>query len=145
MSNWRRAVSGSFISAVTLALMGFAAQPRIVPVPDLPAGTIEMRVAHVVNPRPPRMDAAQLRTLLDEARAASREHFGVDLHFLAPVEIAIQELFDRIPGNQRRRMAPLIYDVKSGRGDPVRFERAFVEGLRRNGDPVEEVLQFAGP
>jgi hypothetical protein len=102
-------------------------------------------VAHVVNPRLPRMNAAQLRILLDEASKASWEHFGVDLRFLDPVEIPIQELFDRIPGAQRRRMAPFIYDFKSGRGDPVRFEKAFVQDLRLMGDPVDEVLQFAGP
>jgi hypothetical protein len=60
MSNWRRNVSGSFTAAV--ALMGCAAQPRIVPVPELPVGPIEVRGPHVVNPRLLRMDAAQLRT-----------------------------------------------------------------------------------
>ena len=66
MRHWRAAVGGLFIAAIAIALMGCAAQPRIVPVPELPGGPIELRVAHVVNPRLPRMDAAQLRALLDE-------------------------------------------------------------------------------
>jgi hypothetical protein len=144
--NCRRSIAGAgFMAAVAVALMGCAAQPKMVPVPQLPAGAIEMRVAHVVNPRLPRMDASQLRILLDEARNAAREHFGVDLRFAEPVEIPIQELFDRIPPGQRRRMAPFIYDFKSGKGDAARLEKAFAEDLRFNADPVEEVLQFAGP
>lgn len=115
------------------------------PLPELPPAPIEMRVAHVVNPALPRMDSAQLAILLDATRKTAREHFGVDLRFAAAVEIPIDTLFQRIPAEQRRRVAAQIYDFKTGKGDPIRFEKSFAAGLKENGDAVAEVMQFARP
>lgn len=104
-----------------------------------------MRVAYVVNPRMPRMNIADLQRLLDATRKASREHFGVDVQFATPVEISVGELFSRIPVQSRRSAEAQIYDFKTGKGDPRRFEKAFVAGLEQTGDPTADVLAFVRP
>ena len=117
----------------------------VLPVPVLPPGPIEMRVAYVINPRLPRLDSAQLGRLLEATRKTSQEHFGVDLRFVAPVEIPIDSLFQRIPAERRRSVSEFIYDFKTGKGDPILFEKAFVTELKNSGDPVADVLRFATP
>ena len=66
----RRLLLGTVLAAGCTA----AARAATVPLPQLGAGPVEMRVAYAINPRLPRMDAAQLATLLDAMRDAVREH-----------------------------------------------------------------------
>ena len=133
--------------AITL-LTAACANPvatHVVPLPVLPNGPVDIRVAYVVNPRLPQMDAAELETLLASMRSAVLEHFGVQLRF-SPVELVpIASLFDTIPPARRDTARKNIYDFKHGNGDRRRLEQAFAQGFRQGGEPLEAMVEFARP
>lgn len=102
-------------------------------------------MAHVVNPRLPRMSPDQLSTLLAATSAATREHFGVELRFTAPQELSIEKLFAGIPETRRSAALEQTYDFKSGRGDRRLLVRAFSESLQQGGGPLAQQIEFAQP
>lgn len=122
-----------------------AAGSQRVPVPVLPKGPIELRVAHLVNPRLPRMDAGQLRLLLDALRGATLEHLGVELRFAPLVELPIGALFATIPPARRDEAMADVFDFKTGRGDVRRLEQAFARGFRTGGESLREMAAYAVP
>jgi len=134
-----------FFAALTFLLTGMnaAAQSNIVPLPVLPAGPVDMRVAYVINPRLPRMDATQLQRLLAATRTTVLEHFGVELRFGPVRKLAIEPLFDRIPARRQANALAQIYDFKTNQGDPVRLARAFGKGLRDAGEPLESMIAYS--
>lgn len=116
-----------------------------VPLPNLSQQPIEMRVAYLVNERLPRMDQAQLGVLLDSARRATLEHFGVRISFAPLREISVRDAFATIPDVDRRRAMQDVFDFKSGRGDGVRLARAFAKGFKDNGESLPDMIGFALP
>lgn len=128
---------------VTACLVG--SEPRQVPLPQLPPGPLTLRVAHVVNPRLPRMDAEQLEALLAATAAAAHEHFGVELRFTKPRELPIDKLFAQIPEARRTLALDQIYDFKTGTGDRVRLQSAITAALQQTGAPLPDLLNFARP
>lgn len=138
-----------FAIAVTVQLMAgcslFRGGERVVPLPKLPKGPIELRVAHVVNPRLPKMTDAQLQVLLNAVRETSRQHFGVELVFTPVKEIQIDDFFDLIPDDKRIEAAGHAYDFKSGKGDPAKLAADFGRGLRDEGEPLAPMLGYVKP
>ena len=133
---------------ILLAILmgGFCVEAAEVPLPKLPDGPIEMRVAHIVNPRLPRLSRARLYVLLASMARTTREHFGVDLRFEQPiVEIPIERAFAAIPPERVRAAREAIYDFKSGRGDRARLEREFGKGIRESGERLAGMLAYARP
>lgn len=131
---------------VILAVMpGMAEAQNIVPLPRLPQGPIEMRVAYVVNSRLHRMTPAQLQILLAATQTTAREHFGVDLRFSPVVEIPIEKLFAQLVPKRVADARPYIYDFKTGRGDFGRFAKAFAEDLKKQGGQLPELIEYARP
>ena len=63
MKHWTHRAGLYVIAAIALALTGnFArAASNVVPLPSLPQGPIEMRVAYVINSRLPRMNPEQIQ------------------------------------------------------------------------------------
>lgn len=122
-----------------------APTPRAVPLPALPAGPVELRVVHAVNPRLPRMDATQLEILLGAMRDGVREHFGVELRFAPVREVPLADLFRTIPGDRRAKARAESFDFMSGRGDRAALDRAFAKGFRESGEPLAEMIAFAQP
>jgi hypothetical protein len=105
-----------------------------------------MRVAHIVNPRLPRLSRARLYVLLASMARTAREHFGVELRFEDPIEeIPIDKVFAAIPPERVRAAREAIYDFKSGKGDRTRLEREFGKGFRESGQRLEGMLAFARP
>lgn len=128
------------------ALLGaHHAAAATVPLPKLPAGPVDMRVAYAVNPRLPRMDAQQLQTALAAMGGAVKDHFGIELRFAPVREVAIADLFATIPPQRRATAASESYDFKSGRGDRKALERAFARGFRTGGEALHEMIAFALP
>ena len=102
------------------------AEAAELPLPKLPDGPIEMRVAHIVNPRLPRLSRARLYVLLASMARTAREHFGVELRFEDPIaEIPIDQVFAAIPPERVRAAREALYDFKTGKGDRARLEREF--------------------
>jgi len=133
------------VFVISLAWNFAGAASNVVPLPKLPSGTIEMRVAYVVNPRLPRMSPAQLEILLAATKSTVREHFGVDLRFTQARELAIDTLFERIPAKRRKDALEQIYDFKSGKGDHDRLAKAFGAGFKESGESLTELIAFARP
>ena len=128
------------------ALLGpVAAVADTVPLPRLGAQPVELRVAYAINPRLPRMDAAQLTTLLDAMRDGVREHFGVELRFAPVREVQLADLFATIPPRRRADALKDTYDFKSGRARRVALDRAFAKGLRDSRESLPEMIAFAQP
>lgn len=133
------------LAVLALVLCARAATAATVPLPVLPAGPVEMRVAYAVNPRLPRMDAQQLAIALEAMQRAVREHFGIELHFAPIREVTLASLFDTIPRARRIKALKESYDFKSGQGQRAELDRAFARGFREGGEPLEEMLAFARP
>ncbi len=116
-----------------------------VPPPDLPDGPVELRVAHAVNPRLPRMSPEQLDVLLAEATAVAREHFGMEIRF-APVEqVRIVDVFARLDTAIARRLDADMYDFKHGGGDRDRVKTAFIRGFEGNTASLGQMMEYARP
>ena len=137
-----RYVTTAIAIAIAIIANLACAAPNVVPLPELPPGPIEMRVAYVVNSRLPRMNSAQLQILLAATGNAVREHFGVDLRFAPAKEIAIETLFARIPAQRRRWALEQIYDFKTGKGDPDRLAKQFGMGFKEGGEPLAGLIAF---
>ena len=120
-------------------------ETRVVPLPALPPGPIDIRVAYAVNPRLPKMDAQQIELLLESMQKAVIDHFGLQLRFLPVQVVPIESLFDTIPTTRRADALKNVYDFKSGTGDRRRLDLAFARGFRQNGEPLTEMVEFARP
>ena len=126
-----------------LLVAGGAAAAATVPLPRLGTGPLELRVAYLINPRLPRMDATQLTVLLDTMRSAVREHFGVQVQFSPVKEMPIAEVFATIPAQHRAQALKESYDFKSGRADRAALDRAFAQGFRDSRESLAEMIAFA--
>ncbi|MGE0330033.1 MAG: hypothetical protein AB7P37_05020 [Ramlibacter sp.] len=131
------------LGAVLAAAHTAPARAATVPLPRLGAGPVELRVAYAINPRLPRMDAAQLATLLDAMRGAVREHFGVELRFAPVKEVPLAALFATIPAARRAQALKESYDFKSGRADRAALDRAFAQGFRDSRESLPQMIAFA--
>ncbi|WP_298932656.1 hypothetical protein [uncultured Ramlibacter sp.] len=141
-------IRGCLVALAMACLAGCASPPpamQVVPLPVLPQGPVDMRVAYAVNPRLPRMDAAQLQLLLASMGEAVRQNFGIELRFSPVTEVPIASLFATIPARRRDDAARDSYDFKSGRGDRARLDKAFTEGFRSSGESMEAMRAFALP
>ncbi len=119
---------------------------KVVPLPKLPAGPIDLRVAYLVNARLPRMNAEQLGVLLAATQQAAQEHFGVELRFTgAPVEIPIAQAFAAIPATRREAALKDTYDFKTGRGDRARLDKAYAQEFAQGQGPLSELIAYAQP
>jgi len=138
---------GYFLIALVLSMAcGFApAQEPTLPLPALPDGVIELRVAYVKNPRLPEMTDAQLQLLLEIARQGVREHFGREVRFATPARLTVQEMFQRFTAEQSRFLNSGVYDFKTGRGDGVRLRKAYVQGIGRHKDNLDDQIEYVRP
>jgi hypothetical protein len=118
---------------------------RLVPVPTLPAGPVEMRVVHVINPRLTRMNAGQIQILLNAVKETCRQHFGVELTFTPVEEMSIEAFFSIIPESRRAEAKEYAYDFKSGKGDPETLGKEFGLGLRESGESLPKMIDYARP
>lgn len=129
-----------------LLLAGAAhAQRPALPLPKLPEGEIELRVAYVRNPRLPEMNGAQLQLLLDTARQGVRENFGLNVKFSAPAQLTIQDVFQRFAVEDAAALNRGIYDFKLGRGDDARLRKAYVQDIGRHKDNLDDQIAYARP
>jgi len=122
-----------------------------VPLPKVrPGATVKLRVAHVVNPRMAKLDAGQLRHLLDVTVTEARRQFGVVLEFRRVETVGVADLFDRLEPAWRERLAPSIVDFKSGieNIDPElrqSLNDGFLETFAANPARAEAIIAFAHP
>lgn len=118
---------------------------QIVPLPQLPTGPVEMRVAYLVNDRLPKMTPEQLQVLLANARTTAKEHFGIEIAFTEPREVPIKQAFAAIPPANRNYALKQIFDFKSGKGDVARLGTAFGRAFGKSNEPLGEQIAFALP
>lgn len=139
--------SGRFVIALVLWIswgLALAREPTL-PLPALPAGVIELRVAYVTNPRLPEMTDAQLQTLLETARHGVREHFGREVIFSTPVRLTVQDMFRRFTAEQSQILNGRIYDFKTGRGDGGRLRKAYEQEIGRYKDNLDDQTEYIRP
>ena len=115
------------------------------PLPALPDGVIELRVAYVRNPRLPEMSDAQMRLLLETARVGVFEHFGREIRFTAPARLDVHDVFQRFTTDQANDLISNIYDFKTGRGDDARLRKAYVQGIGRHKDNLADQIRYVQP
>ena len=121
------------------------AQQQTLPLPVLPDGVIELRVAYVRNPRLPEMTDGQLQRLLETARLGVREYFGCDIQFTAPARLSVQEMFQRFTAEDTKLLNSGIYDFKTGRGDDAQLRKAYVQGIGRYKDNLDDQINYVQP
>jgi len=139
----RSRLAGSVV-AVTVLLAGSSCAHRATP-PLSRGGTATLKVAHVVNPRFPSMNAGQLRAVLAAARQGARENFGVDVEFLEPEEQSLAALFDRVTPRNRSDWNSLSYDFKSGKGDRARLTKGYAAAFRSDPENLDVMIAYAEP
>ncbi len=113
------------------------------PLPQLNAQTIELRVAHVINPRLPRMSDAQIALMLDAMARATSEHLGIEVRFVQPVEIPIAQVFAGIPPKFTQFANSQQHKFRSLFARKSTLARAYAEGFAQGGEPLEEMAMFA--
>lgn len=116
------------------------------PSPRLPSsaeGPIELRVAHVINPRLPRMSDAQIALMLDQMVRSTQEHFGLRVKFAVPVEIPIATVFASIPPKFSTQAQRLTYNPQSLSQRRSSLHEAFAKGLAGSGEPLAAQGAFA--
>ena len=133
------------VLAITLSAGHAHAQQQILPLPALPEGVIELRVAYVRNARLPEMTDAQLHLLLETARLGVREHFGRDITFTTLARLNVQELFQRFRAEDAKVLNNGIYDFKAGGGDDARLRKAYVQGIGRFKDNLDDQIAYVRP
>ncbi len=131
--------------AITLSAGHAHAQHQILPLPALPEGVIELRVAYVRNARLPEMTDAQLHLLLETARLGVREHFGRDITFTTLARLYVQELFQRFRAEDAKVLNSGIYDFKAGGGGDARLRKAYVQGIGRFKDNLDDQIAYVRP
>ena len=142
----RRSRPAGSVLAVTLLLAGSSCAHRAtLPLPRPGGETITLKVAYVVNPRFPGMNAGQITAVLAAARRGARENFGVDVEFLEPEEQSLETLLDRVTSKDRKDWNKLIYDFKSGKGDRTRLTRGYAAAFRSDDESLEEMIAYAEP
>jgi hypothetical protein len=114
-----------------------------IPLPQLTGQPIELRVAHVVNPRLPRMNDEQLALMLETMAKATSEHFGISVRFTQPVEIPIAQAFAGIPPKFADLAKRDQYNFRSWFVLKSRLASAFAHGLAQAGEPLEDMALFA--
>ena len=143
MNRVRRRFIASLPAVAAIGLAGCSKPSPYLPVPTLPKGPVEMRVAYAVNPRLLRFTPAQLAALLLATNKTAQQHFGIELNFLPVTEIPIAQVFETIPPASRAKARDDIFDFKSGKGDTRAFEFATGKALRESGETFEGVVNFA--
>nr|WP_295772156.1 hypothetical protein [Rhodoferax sp.] len=118
---------------------------QMLPLPSLPTGAIELRVAYVVNDRLPRMSSVQLAGLLASMGATARAHFGVELRFSEITELPIEQVFKGIPSAKRAEAFRDIFDFKSGGGGLARLKTVFAKQFAAQSEPLADRIAFAQP
>ncbi len=132
--------------AVIVVIALAACEPTVAddgraPLPVLPDGPVTLRVAHVVNPRLPRVTDAELALLLDQTRRTVREHFGIAVEFTASETIDIADVFAPIAKQYGARMDAGIVDPDAP--DRDRLHGAMVRAVDRSG--YAAVAEYARP
>lgn len=143
MNPARRRILASIGALGTLGLAACSKSSPFVPLPVLPNGLLEMRVAHAINPRLPRLTDAQLTSMLAATAATVKAHFGVDLKFLPAVELSVKKVMDGIPAIDQEAARRNAINFKSANVDMRRFELATAKMLQDSGESFEGVAQFA--
>ena len=137
-------IIGSLLGLALLAACGRTPPPvpATLPLPVLPKGEIELRVAYVVNPRLPRMNDAQLALLLDQLRQTSQVHFGVSLRFTPIQTLDIAQAFARIPPDRQQAAQALRADLQQGTVDLPRLAAAYADTFRLRNETLPELLRY---
>jgi len=141
----RSRLAGSVVAAALLLAGSSCAHRATLPLPLPYRETVTLKVAHVVNPRFPRMKAAQVRAVLAAARQGAKESFGVDVEFLEPEEQSLQVLLDRVTSKDKRDWSNIVYDFKGGTGNRTRLTRGYAGAFRGEDNSLAEMIAYAGP
>lgn len=120
-------------------------QDQYLPLPRLPSGEILLKVAYVRNARLPEMTGQQLQLLLETARQGVRESFGINVRFSVPDQLAVQEVFQRFASEDIKVLNSGIYDFKSGTGSDLRLRKAYLQGMGRHNDSLDNQIAYVRP
>ncbi len=143
--NWRwLTICLSLLLSSMLISAAIAAWTPI-PLPQLDAKTVTLRVAYVHNPRMQGLTQEQIQQLLGEAKVIAKEHFNVAIEFTPIKQVSIKELFEFLPAEADESLSSLIYDFKNNSGDFRRLKRSIVAGLKQEGSTYAKQLEFVRP
>ncbi len=113
------------------------------PLPQRSAQPLELRVAHVINPRLPRMSDAQIALMLQTMAQDTREHFGIELRFAQAVEIPIAQVFSGIPAKFAELAKRDQFKFQSWFAWKSSLAKAYARGFASSGEPLEDMALFA--
>jgi hypothetical protein len=136
-----------------MLLVGMTAYAQNAPVTAYPTGrlslpqlgtqTVELRVAHVINPRLPRMNDALIALMLETMAQATSEHLGISVRFTQPVEVPIAQAFAGIPPKFTELAKRDQFNFRSWSARKSRLAQAYAQGFARSGEPLEDMALFA--
>jgi hypothetical protein len=137
----------AFALAMALSLTACSGEHERTPirVPQLPEGPLELRVAFLLNERLPKPSPAELEMLLDSARQAVQTHFGREVRFTRAEVRPIDAYFQSLPSEVKASAKHWIYDFKLDAGDRFRLRKTFEEDLRKSGDDLDAMIEYARP
>ena len=117
-----------------------------VPLPNLPDGTIHLRVANVVNSRFPQLTDEQLQQLLDKTVLMVKQHFNLSIKFDKPKSITIQKLFDSLPEHvKKERRKDIVKFGAVSQADTIKMRQGVYAVLNKYWDDRQAVIDYASP
>jgi len=130
-----------------LALTGSGGQEKIafIPLPELGAGPVTLRVVHAVNPRLNRITDNELQTLLAETRRTVKTNFNIDLKFDMQPDTTVANLLALVPAKPWALQRREIYDFKSGGGDRDLLVAGMVKALTLFEKYLADTIKYARP
>jgi len=119
---------------------------RAVPLPDISAQPIRLRVAHVVNPRFAALDRQQLEAVLRRSEQLARQHFGVQLALHYQQTLPIDEFFQLLPPSVKAARTSSIVDPAAVDADDLaRMGDALYQSMREDGSDPQALIDYARP
>jgi hypothetical protein len=113
------------------------------PLPKLDATPLELRVLHVINPRLPRMSDTQMALMLETMAQAAREHFGISVQFVQPIEIPIAQAFAGIPLKFTELAKRDQYNFRSWLAWKSNLAKSYARGFAQGGESLQDMALFA--
>lgn len=133
MKQWIAKLAASALALLIAALYPMALQAHehvpIVPVPELPNGPIQLRVAFVETPTFPSFSDDEWEEFLTIARDTARDHFGIEIEFVGRDRLQLSDLFQRIDAAMEDFQKDKIADFRNGTISWRRMTRSIRETM----------------
>ncbi|MGB5396817.1 MAG: hypothetical protein WBN96_06680, partial [Gammaproteobacteria bacterium] len=116
------------------------------PLPQLGSAPVQLRVAHVVNPRFPLLTTTQLSTVLSKTQTLAAQYFKLQLEFDQPQPVSIEDFFAlRNRDIESSIQENIVNPLALTKTDRDNMRKGVFKRLSNYTDEQEKVANYARP